>query len=156
MDTATVHDNTNQLDQAIRLYIYRCFAETGKAPRIADVARAVDQSPSAVQDAYRRLADGRAIVLAPGTLNIWMAHPFSATPTPYHVQTNRGSYWANCAWDALNIAALLGVDAQTRVHCPDCNTELALVIQSGTLQSTEGVIHFAVPPRHFWENIGFT
>jgi len=116
----------------------------------------LDRSPSAVEDAYRRLAAGRAIVLAPGTSNIWMAHPFSAIPTPYHVRTPRGSYWANCAWDALNIPALLGVDAQTKAGCPDCDAELALVIRSGSLQAPEGVIHFAVPPRHFWDNIGFT
>jgi Alkylmercury lyase len=156
MDPATAHDNTDRSDRAIRLAIYRHFAETGQAPTAADVARALDQSPSAVEDAYRRLAAGRAIVLAPGTSNIWMAHPFSASPTPYRVRTPRGAYWANCAWDALNIAALLGVDAHVNARCPDCNDELALVIRSGTLQAPEGVIHFAVPPRHFWENIGFT
>jgi alkylmercury lyase-like protein len=85
-----------------------------------------------------------------------MAQPFSAIPTPYRVQTSGGSYWANCAWDALNIAALLKVDARVEAHCPDCNAELSMVVQSGALASPEGIIHFVVPPRRFWENIGFT
>lgn len=151
----TVH-NTEELDRIIRLHIYRYFAESGKPPSVADVARALDQSPAAVEDSYRRLAAGKAIVLAPATGNIWMAHPFSAIPTPYRVQTSGGSYWANCAWDALNIVALLGVDAHTETRCPDCNAELSMVVRSGALTSTQGVIHFVVPPRHFWENIGFT
>jgi hypothetical protein len=29
-------------------------------------------------------------------------------------------------------------------------------VETGALSPTEGVIHFAVPPRRFWDNIGFT
>lgn len=144
------------LDRIVRLHIYSHLAETGQAPSVDHVARASNQSFSAVEDAFRRLAAGKAIVLAPGTSNIWMAHPFSAVPTPYLVQTNRVPYWANCAWDALNIPALLGIDAQTHARCPDCSAELSMAVHAGNLLPTEGVIHFAVPPRRFWENIGFT
>jgi Alkylmercury lyase len=145
-----------ELDRMVRLQIYRHFAESGKAPSVSELARTLDQLPVVVEDSYRRLAAGKAIVLAPGMGNIWMAHPFSGVPTPYRVQTSGGSYWANCAWDALNIAALLGVDAHTEARCPDCNAEVSMVVRSGTLVSPQHVIHFAVPPRHFWENIGFT
>lgn len=148
--------NTAGLDRTVRLHIYRHFVETGKPPSAAEAARALDQVPAAVEESYRRLAAGKAIVLAPPTTNIWMAHPFSAVSTPYRVRTGRGSYWANCAWDALNIAALLRVDAQTDARCPDCHVELSMAVRAGALASPEGVIHFAVPPRHFWDNIGFT
>lgn len=153
MDTAY---SLEELDRTIRLQIYRHFAGTGNPPSVADVTQALNQSPAAVEESYRRLAIGRAIVLAPTTGNIWMAHPFSAIPTPYRVQTSGGSYWANCAWDALNIVALLKVDAHVEAHCPDCNAELSMVVQSGALASPAGVIHFVVPPRRFWDNIGFT
>jgi hypothetical protein len=156
MRASSHHLSDDQLDRSIRVYVYRYFAETGQAPSSTRVAQELDQPVPIVEDAYKRLAAGKAIALAPGTSNIWMAHPFSAVPTPYRVRTHRGSYWANCAWDALNIPALLNVDAQTDARCPDCNTELSLVVRSGNLQSTEGVIHFVVPPRRFWENIGFT
>ncbi len=144
------------LDSTVRLHIYRHLADVGEAPTAAVTARALALSQSAVEDSYRRLAAGRAIVLAPGTVNIWMAHPFSAVPTPYRVRAGERSYWANCAWDVLNITALLGVDAQCVARCPDCGEMLTLRIRGGAPIPGAGVIHFAVPPRRFWENIGFT
>src|SRR5438270_4107541 len=87
-------------DRTLRLEIYRHFAQTGQAPTVTDLASKVNQPPAVVEDSMRRLAAGRAIVLAPGTLNIWMAHPFSAVPTAYRVQAAERTYWANCAWDA--------------------------------------------------------
>jgi hypothetical protein len=143
-------------DAAVRLRIYQHFVETGQAPTAATMASLVEQSLEAVETAFLRLAAARAIVLAPSTLNIWMAHPFSAVPTPYPVQTAKAAYWANCAWDALNIPALLGVDSHTGTQCPDCESPLTLHVETGALSPTEGVIHFAVPPRRFWDNIGFT
>ncbi len=143
-------------DRAVRLQIYRHFAERGQAPTAAEVAARLGQPLPAVEASYQRLAAGRAIVLAPSTLNIWMAHPFSAVPTPYPVTTAHRSYWANCAWDALNLSALLGVDSHTVTRCPDCEAILTVRIEGGALVPTEGMIHFAVPPRRFWENIGFT
>ncbi len=143
-------------DPSIRLHIYRHVVETGEAPSVAATAQALALPQPAVEDSYRRLAAGRAIVLAPGTVNIWMAHPFSAVPTPYRVRAGDRSYWANCAWDVLNITALLGVDAQCVARCPDCAETLTWTIRDGALAPASGVIHFAVPPRRFWENIGFT
>ncbi len=142
------------LDPTVRLHIYRHLVETGGAPTAAATAQALALQQPVAEDSYRRLAAGRAIVLAPGTTNIWMAHPFSAVPTPYRVRAGDRSYWANCAWDVLNITALLGVDAQCVARCPDCGETLTLTIRGGAPAS--GVIHFAVPPRRFWDNIGFT
>src|SRR5438034_10429246 len=149
-------DESADLDRTLRLEIYRHFAQTGQAPTMAELASRLSQPQAAVEDSLRRLAAGRAIMLAPGTLNIWMAHPFSAVPTGYPVQAAERSYWANCAWDALNLTALLGIDSHIVAACPDCNTPLSMTVEHGSLRSPEGVIHFAVPPRHFWDNIGFT
>ena len=144
------------LDRSVRLRIYEQFAATGYAPTTAEMASLVGQPQVAIEESYHRLAAGRAIVLAPSTVNIWMAHPFSAVPTPYPVKTATASYWANCAWDALNMPALLRVDSHTVTQCLDCEATLTMGIDAGSLISTEGVIHFAVPPRRFWDNIGFT
>ena len=144
------------IDRSVRLRIFEHIVETGQAPTVAETALALGQPPQAVEASYRRLAAGRAIVLAPGTTTIWMAHPFSAVPTPYPVKTARGAYWANCAWDALNISALLQADSETVTQCPDCGVTLTLAIEAGVVRPIEGVVHFAVPPRRFWDNIGFT
>ena len=144
------------LDREVRYRIYRHLVETGRAPTVADLAAHLDLPEPTIEASLRRLADAHFIVLAPGSLNIWMAHPFSAVPTPYPVDTPSRRYWANCAWDALAIPALLQVDADTATSCPDCGEPLTLRTHGGELQSTDTVVHFAVPPRRFWENVGFT
>jgi hypothetical protein len=152
-DTPTT---TNSLEGDVRFHVYRHFVETGRAPTIGEIASALDIPLDAVERSLRRLADDHMLVLAPGSLNVWMAHPFSAVPTPYPVETPERRYWANCAWDALAIPALLDVDARTATTCPDCAEPLTLRTRAGQLEATGAVVHFAVPPRRFWDNVGFT
>ena len=109
-----------------------------------------------VEASLIRLAASHRLVLAPGSVAIWMAHPFSGVPTAYPVETATRQYWANCAWDALGIPALLGVDARARTLCPDCGEPLEIDVRDGTATSTGACVHFAVPPRRFWDDIGFT
>ena len=142
------------LERAVRLHIYRHFVDTTRAPQLSDIATAVKASESEVAGALRRLADAHAIVLAPSTLNIWMAHPFSAVPTAYPVDARGRRYWANCAWDAAGVLSLVG-DGETRTRCTDCGTQLSMTVRNGAMEGN-GVVHFAVPPRRFWENVAFT
>ena len=60
------------------------------------------------------------------------------------------------AWDALGIVAALGTDAIIRAVCGDCSEPILLEIAGGKLKRSEGIIHFAVPAHHWWDNIGFT
>lgn len=147
---------TGDLDRGVRHYIYRQLAGTGTAPTVGEIAAALELARRDVEASLRRLADGRALVLAPGTHRIRMAHPFSAVPTAYPVETGERRYWANCAWDALAIPELLGEDAVTRAACPDCRAPLVLRTRGGQLEPTDAVVHFAVPARRFWDDIGFT
>lgn len=101
------------------------------------------------------MADARMIALAPGTRSIWMAHPFSAAPTPYRVHSGGVSHWANCAWDALGIAVVLDRDTECMARCPDCNATIDLSVRGGSPVG-DGVVHFVTPPRRFWENVAFT
>ena len=47
-----------------------------------------------------------------------MANPFSAVPTPYRVQADGRSWFANCAWDAFGICAALHVDGRIETVVP--------------------------------------
>ncbi len=154
--TDETRDATVKLDQKIRYSIFRHFMTTGRAPRASDTAAALALEPEAVEASYRRLEAGHAIALAPASLNIWMCHPFSAVPTPFRVRTAERDYWGNCAWDMLGIPAVLGQDSRTEVRCPDCAERLTVTIKDGLLVETEGVVHYAVAPRHFWDNLAFT
>jgi hypothetical protein len=140
----------------IRLYIYDQLIETSSAPTAADVARAFSLDLAAAEDAFRALAEARAIVLRPGTTTIWMAMPFSNVQTPFTVISGGRAYYANCAWDAFGVAALLRADARVFTTCADCGGVIERKISKGALAETRGVVHFALPVRRWWEDIGFT
>lgn len=142
-------------DDAVRVAVYRLFLDLGRAPVPAEVARSLGQSPSAVEEALHRLAAAHALVLAPGTPYIWMANPLSALPTPFHIDAGGRTWFANCIWDAFGVAGMLGSDADVRTWCPDCGDDLSLAIRDKAVAG-EGVVHFAVPARYWWDDIGFT
>ena len=85
-----------------------------------------------------------------------MAHPFSAVPTPFRVDTAELAYWGNCAWDALAIPALLSLDATVSARSAESGEAMELTFRSGELVNVDGVVHFVVPPRRFWDNVGYT
>jgi hypothetical protein len=144
------------VDRRVRLAILERFAETGEAPTAADVAAAIGEYEGVVAEAYSRLADARLLVLGTGTRDIWMAHPFSAVPTGFRVETERGSSYANCVWDALGIPAMLGTDARIETTCADCGESLELRVRGGDLEPLDWVAHFAVPAARWWDDIGHT
>jgi ribonuclease HI len=148
-------DPFTALERAVRLFVYDHFLKTTKAPDLVAIAAAVKRTPDAVTSALKRLAELRALVLAPATVNIWMAHPFSAVPTAYPVAIAGRTYWANCAWDAAGVLSLVGGDGESRTHCADCGQEITIAVRDGRVHG-DGVVHFAVPPKRFWENVAFT
>ena len=144
-------------DRDVRLYIYRRFVDAGAPPPAPETADALGISVQEAEEAYRRLAEAHAIILEPGTTEIWMANPLSAKPTPFRVETETGGrWWGSCAWDALGVAAMLDTSAVVTTACPDCQTTLTVVVRNGRIQHAEAIAHFAVPARDWWEDIGFT
>jgi hypothetical protein len=86
-----------------------------------------------------------------------MAMPFSALPTPYRVTAGSASWWANCAWDALGIPAMLHQNATIHSRCPISGQPLTLSVVAGQLeQGASGRVHFAVPAARWWDDIGYT
>lgn len=144
------------LDDRVRVEIYRRFVDDGRPPTVRDTAAALHEAEHEIEAAYRRLEQARVIVLAPGTTNVWMANPLSAIPTAFRVQTERGSYWANCVWDGLGVVAMLGGDGTLTTPCPDCGERIALRVRNRELAPADGVAHFAVPAARWWENIAYT
>ncbi len=148
---------TVELDRDVRLQVYRALIETGAAPTTHALAAAVGTDDVEVVEAsLKRLQDNHALVLAPGTVNVWMAHPFSTVRTPYAVTCGGRRYWANCAWDYFAIPPLVGANDMQTSRCAQTGDLLHASYQAGTLVDAEGVVHFVVPPRQFWDNIAFT
>src|ERR687895_581242 len=59
-------DSEQALDTAVRLELYRFFIDQGRPPVPAEVAQTLATDQASVEDALRRLAQARVLVLAPG------------------------------------------------------------------------------------------
>ncbi len=145
------------LDRDVRLFVYRRFVELGEPPTVAQTAEALGCEREEAEAAFRRLEAARVLVLAPGTADIWMANPLSAIPTPFEVRTaDARHYFGNCIWDALGVLAMLHTDGTVMTFCPDCNDVLTVRIEDGRARDGDGVVHYAVPAAHWWDDIGST
>jgi hypothetical protein len=145
----------NDLDVSVRSLVYDRFMSTGRSPSVADVASALGAPTGDVQGALVKLAGLRQLVLQSNG-ELLMANPFSAVPTSYVVQAGERTYWGNCIWDAMGIPAILNLDAVISTACPDCGDAMQLTVESGRLTPAEGIVHFAVPARKWWEDIVYS
>src|SRR5687768_2771124 len=140
----------------VRLYIYAQMVQTSAAPSAADTARALSCSVPRAEAAYLALAAAHMIVLRPASTTIWMAMPFSNMQTAFTVIVGSRAYYAPCAWDAFGIAAALGADARIFTTCADCGGALERKVAGGAITDTRGLVHFALPARRWWDDVGFT
>jgi hypothetical protein len=148
--------STDDVDRDVRLFVYERFVADGLPPTVEEVRKGLSLGPGEAEASFERLEDGHVLVFAPGTRNIWMANPLSAFPTPFRVETARGEYWGTCIWDAFGVVAMLGGDGVVRTSCACCGDSITLTVAGGELRPAEGVAHFAVPARRWWDNIGYT
>lgn len=145
-----------ELDRTVRLYIYGRFLEHGGPPEVEQVAEALHSTSADVRESYGRLADARALVLSRDGSSVRMAMPFSAEPTSFRVTAVGRTWWANCAWDALGIPAMLNCDGRIDATCGDCGAELRVDVIDGAVQGGSERIHFAIPAARWWDDIFFT
>ncbi len=144
------------MDSSLRLAVYRAFVEEERAPSAAELAVALGRPLAAVEAELRELDRQHALVLQPGTMRLLMAMPFSAVPTAFRVRSGGRGWWANCAWDALGVPALLGADAVIETACADCGDPWRLEVRAGAAPAGAGLVHFAVPAASWWRDIVYT
>lgn len=145
---------------AVRLAVYRAFADTGIAPALPELADAAGLEEAAVRAVLRELEALHALALDPADGSVAMAHPFSAVPTPFAVETDRTRYYANCAWDALAMPALLDADSRIDAACAQSAEPMWMRADADGSgldgPGATGVVHLAVPFRRFWDDVFFT
>jgi hypothetical protein len=144
----------NDFERRVRAAIMTSFRETSQAPSVDTLAVGLRASPQTVSTALHGLAGEHALVLRPGSDATWMAHPFSGIDTDFLVTIGGRRWFANCAWDGLSILALLG-DGELETHSPATGQPLRYRVAAGKVHGG-GLIHFLVPARRFWDDIGFT
>lgn len=125
-------------------------------PRASALAAPLNLPIDEIKAAYQRLHEARAIVLDERTKEVWMALPFSAVPTPHRVTSGKRSWYANCAWDAFGIPALMKGEARIESACGDCDAPIVYRVERGRIVDAHGVAHFAVRAARWWDNIGYT
>ena len=145
----------SELVLRVRHAIYRTFAEGG-VPRSAALSAQLKISIEDIKLAYQRLDEVHAIVLDRRTQEVWMALPFSAVPTPHRVTSGERAWYANCAWDAFGIPALIKGEARIESACGDCDAPIVYRVERGRLLDAHGVAHFVVPAARWWDDIGYT
>ncbi len=142
--------------QGVRLYVFRQSADTARVPQALEIADALGRRVDEIKAALKQLAVNKVLILAPNDGQIWVANPFCAVPSAFRVHTSGKTYSAICIWDALGVAAALHKDVVIDALCGDCGEAMQLEVAGDKLERSEGIIHFAVPAHHWWDNIGFT
>lgn len=146
----------SEFDWSVRAYVYRVLGNRGFPPSCHETSIDLSRDLSDVERAYQRLNDAHAFFLQPGTLHIRMAHPFSGIETDYRVRANGVDYWANCAWDMLGIPAALHADAEISAPETDTGGRIEMVVLNDRASGWDGLIHFSVPFRHWYDDLVHT
>jgi len=134
--------------------MYESFRNTSKPPTPEALADTTGSTRAEVVSALHALADEHCLVLLPGSESIWMAHPFSGVETDFVATVGDRRWFANCVWDGLSILALVG-DGSLNTHSPATGDPLRFDVARGAVVG-DGLIHFLVPARRFWDDIGYT
>jgi alkylmercury lyase-like protein len=144
-------------DLEVRRAVYAHVVREGRPPSAAETAAVLGCGEDDAAAAYRRLHEARAFVLFPESLDIWAANPFCFGSTPHRVTAAGRSWTGTCAWDALGIPPALHTDGLVESECACCGEGLVLEVVAGRLvDGADVLVHFVVPARHWWDDIGFT
>lgn len=146
----------SERDWQIRLHIYQFIVEHARPPMAGETADHFGMVEADVREAYQRLHDGHALFLEPGTADIRMANPLSGVETPYRVTIDGRTLFANCAWDSLGIPVMLGADATIEsiyTGADGADTPARNAIVDGELRGDEGLVHFPLPFRRWYDDL---
>lgn len=142
-----------EIDLEVRAAVYDSVMSRSKPFTARELSQALDLSLSEAKASLERLASGKALVLQPESREVLMAPPFSAVPTPFAVFAADRVYFGNCIWDALGIPAMLSCDGRVETSCGCCGEAMSMSVADQALQDPQGLIHFAIPARRWWEDI---
>ena len=140
----------------LRVFVYDHIVDLGVPPTSREIADHFATSPEDALRAIREVKIGKTILPHPTTGEIWMAGPFASTRSDYEVVGSEVRWWANCAWDMFGVAQIVGEPVRIEARCGDCEAPMSLEADA-THEPADGyVVHFLVPARRWYDDIGFT
>lgn len=132
------------------------FLKHQRPPSINELASVFGCEEADVRDALRALADYHGVVLHPTSDEVWIAHPFSSSPTTCVVRAGNKKWWGNCIWCSLGVAHLAGGTAAIETRIGAIEERVTIRIEDGKLRDTDFVVHFPIPMQNAWDNVVFT
>ncbi|MFE6966265.1 alkylmercury lyase family protein [Agromyces sp. NPDC057679] len=141
----------------LRDLVYETFANEGRAPSIAELARRTSSGVDDVRRQLHDLADAHALVLNRDGDAIRMAHPFTSAPMAFVVTPADGHddrrWWGGCAWDSFGISAALGLEVRIETACPECGATISFAAGPTTPPPAELVVRFPRPAAEWWDDV---
>lgn len=136
--------------------ILQFIVENGFGPSVGELSSILQASEPEVSKALHALQEYHGVVLHPNSTRIWVIHPFSLAPTSFTVRTDATTYWGNCAWCSLGVAALLNRDVTISTVLGADRQQVEIHIQNGELVETGFYVHFPIPMTQAWDNVIYT
>lgn len=133
--------------------ILRSFVERGRPPSLDELADELAAPADVVAGALRRLEAEHGVVLHPGSTEVWIAHPFSASPTGVWVSDGDRGWWAPCLWCAMGIAVLAAPNAVIHARYGGETEPAVFSVSAATTTSPPAFAHFPIPVRRAWDNV---
>ena len=140
----------------LRIFVYDWIVAHGTPPSTFEIGAKFGGTASDAKAALADLKIGKTVLPDARTGEIWMAGPFAAAPTPYRVVGAKASWWANCAWDMLGVAAIVGEDVRIEAVCTDCGDPMPSKVTVNDGVIGDGLVHLLVPARDWYRDIGYT
>jgi len=140
----------------LRGFVYDHIAASGWPPSLDEIGQHFGTTRAVARQQLGALKIGKTILVHPESGEIWMAGPFSAVKTDYELVAGDRRWWANCAWDMLGIPMVLNEAMECRTRCTDCGTAMTIDCSPSHRPEVDAVVHFLVPARRWYEDIGFT
>jgi hypothetical protein len=141
------------LDSLVHSRIINGVLANGRAPRIGELAADCGTSADEVRAALHRLHENHALVLHPGSENVWVIHPFALWPTQFWVAAGGRNWWGNCAWCSLGIAALAGEDVTIATTLGGESERITFAVRGGRVEPDGLLAHFVRPVARAWDNV---
>ncbi|KAJ5787188.1 hypothetical protein N7457_002178 [Penicillium paradoxum] len=159
----------DDITRNVRYELFQFYLRECRPPTNDELAKASGIDAAEVSLILQKLEDAHHIICyrhkSCSPTSIAMAHPFSHLPTPFIVSEGSRRWWANCAWCAFGLAAMLAPAKTTvSVRSGSIGTEMQFVIEGdeikciapeGEINTDDCYVHFSVPPSTWWRDVRF-
>lgn len=146
----------SEQDWQVRWYVYNFFVEQARPPTSSEVAEHFGLNAEEAAAIMERLHQRHLFLLDRDTREVRIANPLSAVPTGFRVHAGGRTYWANCAWDALGIPAMLGSNATIEATIPNVDEPYRYEVRDEALAAPDFLVHFPLPVRQWYDDLVHT